>query len=434
MTKIAVIGSGMAGCGATYRLRSEGLESVMYDQNGVPGGHTKTYTYEGGWIFDDGPHVSFTKNKRLQELFASNIGYDYHVVDATVNNYWQGFWIKHPAQVNLHGLPEALVVDCLNDFIAAQHAGPGTIDTYEDWLLASFGRTFAETFPMQYTRKVHTTTADNMATEWIGPRLYRPQLKEVLLGALTDVTPDVHYIDDFRYPTHGGFFAYIKPFLANANLHLGHRLTSVDPTSRLLTFESGVQVSYSHLISSVPLPDLIPMIVGVPGDVVAAAAKLAATSCVMVNVGIDRDDITESTWTYFYDEDFVITRLSFPHRFSPETVPSGCGSFQCEIYFSDKYKPLIEPPSAYIDRAINDLRRCGLIRPEDRILFKHATLSRYANVIYDLDRAAALEVVHGFLDDLEIRYCGRYGEWGYQWTDEAFISGENAAQKVIDGL
>jgi hypothetical protein len=59
-------------------------------------------------------------------------------------------------------------------------------------------------------------------------------------------------------------------------------------------------------------------------------------------------------------------------------------------------------------------------------------LLRYANVIFDLDRAAALKTVHGYLDDLGVAYCGRYGDWGYMWTDESFKSGENAAQKVLD--
>ena len=35
---------------------------------------------------------------------------------------------------------------------------------------------------MQYTRKYHTTTADNMSTDWLGPRIYRPSLEEVLAG------------------------------------------------------------------------------------------------------------------------------------------------------------------------------------------------------------------------------------------------------------
>ena len=55
----------------------------------------------------------------------------------------------------------------------------------------------------------------------------------------------------------------------------------------------------------------------------------------------------------------------------------------------------------------------------------------YANVIFDLERAAALKIVHGYLDELGIAYCGRYGDWAYIWTDESFISGENAAEKVL---
>jgi hypothetical protein len=42
-----------------------------------------------------------------------------------------------------------------------------------------------------------------------------------------------------------------------------------------------------------------------------------------------------------------------------------------------------------------------------------------------------LETVHGYLDDIGIHYCGRYGDWGYMWTDESFISGEEAAEAAL---
>ena len=61
-------------------------------------------------------------------------------------------------------------------------------------------------------------------------------------------------------------------------------------------------------------------------------------------------------------------------------------------------------------------------------------LSPYANVIFDLERAEALKTVHGYLDDVGIRWCGRYGEWAYIWTDESFVSGERAAERVLDSL
>jgi protoporphyrinogen oxidase len=430
---VAILGSGMAACGASHRLLAEGVASTMYDQGSMAGGHTKTFEFPGGWVFDDGPHVSFTEDPRIQDLFAENIGGKFQKVSNYVNNFWQGYWIKHPAQCNLYGLPTQVVVDCIKDFMDAQSRPAEPVANYAEWLLTAFGRTFAETFPIEYAKKVHTTPAANLTTEWLGPRLYRPSLDEVLAGALSAQTPNVHYIDHFRYPTEGGFISYLRPFHQRANLRLGHRVVGIDAAQKVVTFESGDRAGYRHLISSIPLPDLIPMIAGAPLDVLAAARRLAATTIVMVNVGVDRVDLTDATWSYFYDQDFIITRTSAPHLMSPRLVPPGCGSIQCEIYFSEKYKPLTLAPQDLIEPAINDLRRCGLIRESDRVVHKSAHVSPYGNVIWDHDRAPALEIVHGYLDSLGIRYCGRFGDWAYLWTDGAFKSGENAAERVLGG-
>ena len=149
------------------------------------------------------------------------------------------------------------------------------------------------------------------------------------------------------------------------------------------------------------------------------------------NVGVNRADLSESQITYVYDEDIVFTRLSFPHMLSPNNAPPGCGSIQAEIYFSSKYRPLTQPTEALIDQAVADLVRMGVLREEDKILSRHAAVIRNANVIFDLDRKVALETVHGYLDDIGIRYCGRYGDWGYMWTDESYISGERAAEAAL---
>ena len=55
-------------------------------------------------------------------------------------------------------------------------------------------------------------------------------------------------------------------------------------------------------------------------------------------------------------------------------------------------------------------------------------------MIFDLARAAALEIIRGYLDDVGIATCGRYGEWGYLWTDESFLSGERAAEQTLARL
>lgn len=433
MSHVAILGSGMAALGAAYGLGEAGVSYVMFDKGTHPGGHTKTYHYPGGWTFDDGPHVSFTSDVRIQQILAEQIHGDYNAVPTGVNNFWRGHWIKHPAQCNLYGLSVDLVVACIESFVEASSDPSPKISNYEDWLYATYGRAFADTFPMHYTRKVHTTEAKNLTADWMGPRMYRPSLDEVLRGALSSNTPEVHYIDRFRYPMTGGFYSYLRPLHEASDLRMEHELVRLSPADKVLHFTDGRQEAYGALVSSIPLPELIPMIDGTPPAVLEAAAALAATSCVIVNIGIDREEDSSYSWTYFYDEDFIVTRLSYPHRYAPGNVPPGCAAFQCEIYFSEKYRPMIDPPESYIESAIENLRRCGLIKPDDRILLRDAKLSPYAGIIFDHDRPAALRVVHDYLEEVEIRYCGRFGDWAYLWTDDSFISGERAAQRALDG-
>jgi protoporphyrinogen oxidase len=431
MSEICILGTGMAAFGAAHALAEAGRKAVLFDKRGHYGGHTASYVYDGKYTLDEGPHVSFTKDERVRKILADAVDGKYEVLHTKVNNHWKGYWIKHPAQVNLHGLPADLVIKCITDFVEAKQRPAPEIRSYEDWLRASFGDTFAETFPMQYTIKYHTTTAANMSTDWIGPRLYQAKLEEILRGALQPATVDVHYIDGFRYPTQGGFVAYLKKRLDASAVNLEHEVVGIDPRKKELRFGNGARAGYSDLISSVPLPDLIPTIAGTPREVLEAASRLACSEVVIVNVVVDRADLIDAHWTYFYDQDYFFTRLSTPHLQSRNNVPPGCGAIQAECYYSKKYRPLDRKPDECIQPVIDDLYRCKILREGDRILFKNTMYLKHANVIFDLERAAALEIVHGYLDQLGIAYCGRYGDWQYSWTDESFLSGERAAQKVL---
>jgi protoporphyrinogen oxidase len=167
--------------------------------------------------------------------------------------------------------------------------------------------------------------------------------------------------------------------------------------------------------------------------VLEAASSLACSEVVLVNIGVGRSDLIDAHWSYFYDRDISFTRLSTPHMQSPHNVPEGCGSLQAECYYSDKYQPLDRSPDECIEPVIRDLIRCGVLREDDQFLFKQAMHVKYANVIFDLDRASALATVHSYLDDIGVGYCGRYGDWGYMWTDESFKSGEREAERILSG-
>jgi protoporphyrinogen oxidase len=178
----------------------------------------------------------------------------------------------------------------------------------------------------------------------------------------------------------------------------------------------------------------VPLIQGAPADVCAAAQRLACTTCVIVNVAVARPDLSDAHITYFYDEDMFFTRVNFPHLLSPHNVPPGVSAVQAECYYSKKYRPLDRTPEDCIAPVVADLRRCGLLREDDQIVFTNAHVNDYANIIFDQEYPAALATVHGYLDDVGILYCGRYGDWRHLWTDEAFESGERAAERALDRL
>ncbi len=100
-----VIGSGMAAFGAAYRLIAQGITPVMFDKNSYHGGHTTSFKNESGFIFDMGPHISYTKDPRIQDIFADSVDQSYETIQIYLNNYWRGHWPQHPAQLHLHGLP-----------------------------------------------------------------------------------------------------------------------------------------------------------------------------------------------------------------------------------------------------------------------------------------------------------------------------------------
>jgi protoporphyrinogen oxidase len=202
----------MAGFGATHRLRAEGLRPVVYDKASCFGGHTASFLDPKGFTFDLGPHISFTKDPRIQALFAKTVDDQYEALQVKLDNIWRGRRLTHPVQLHLNGLPHDLIVEIIADFVKVHDAEQRPIENYEDWLVASYGRRFAELFPMQYTRKYHMTTASNMSTDWLGPRMYRPSIEELLRGALAPWNPEVHYITTFRYPKRGGFMPVLSRY------------------------------------------------------------------------------------------------------------------------------------------------------------------------------------------------------------------------------
>src|SRR5260370_28013649 len=107
---IVIMGAGMAGFGAAYRLSQAGVRTSIFDERAQVGGHTSTYRFDDGFIFDDGPHISFTEDSRFQELLAESVGQDFERINAYVNNYWRGHRLKQSPAATPSCSPRRLII------------------------------------------------------------------------------------------------------------------------------------------------------------------------------------------------------------------------------------------------------------------------------------------------------------------------------------
>jgi len=87
---IAVLGTGMAGLGAGYILEQASVPFVCYDKNSYFGGHTRSFRYDGGFVFDEGGHISFTKHSHVRDVLAENVCGKFEERSLRIDNYWRG--------------------------------------------------------------------------------------------------------------------------------------------------------------------------------------------------------------------------------------------------------------------------------------------------------------------------------------------------------
>jgi protoporphyrinogen oxidase len=431
MGTVTVLGAGISGLAVGYYVGHDNC--IIYEADPHYGGHV--YSEEqSGCVWDDGPHVSYTKNEYIQELFSTLVDGEFEEVQAEVVNYYQGHWIDHPAQSNLYQIPEPLRTACLNAFLAsrvgqgAQRPAPAN---YEEWIHQAFGRVFADTFPAAYTRKYWTREPADLGTDWIGKRVFYPKVEDVTGGAKGPLGRSTYWVNRWRYPSKGGFFTYTHKLADGARIQYGKKLVSVNFSKRSLGFEDGTRTTFETLVSTLPLPILIQCAEDAPGDVREAAKALKATRLLLVRVAANHPSVRREPWLYVYDEDKVGTRISIQENFSPHNAPPGKTALSVEVCGSD-FKPLPTDRDALVKQSIRELIDMGLLESAEAVAGVSIRYCPWGQVIYDHNRRPALDRINGFLESHGVIRAGRYSQWGYMMTHDCVLRGKKIAEHLAN--
>lgn len=478
---IAVIGAGPTGLSAAYHL---GADAILIEQGETVGGWCRSVE-DHGFTFDYAGHIMFTNDPYVLQLYDLLLGENVHWQDREAWIYSHDTYTRYPFQGALHGLPPAVIAECITGAIEARfgslsaahksdepdldadytgserrgmfrppaHAGgavagsvksryagaerrrpklsKGPPRNFEEFIYKVWGAGIAKHFAVPYNRKLWAVPLDEMETSWLGGRVPLPDLREMIEGALSPVPRPMGPNARFGYPLRGGFQALMNGFLPHLRgpVRLGTTVTAISPAQHSLELASGETLPYEQLISTMPLPALVELMGSeAPAHVRTAADALRHVSVRCVNIGVGRERLTEKHWIY-YPGDTIFHRVFVQGNASPYCNAPGGFGLTCEITYSPA-KPLPLDGEDLIRRCIDDCVRVGLFDADDPIICANQVDMPVAYVVYDHERAANVTLIREWLAGHDIVLAGRYAEWEYYNSDHAFIAGKKAAEQT----
>jgi protoporphyrinogen oxidase len=428
---ILIVGAGLAGLSTAFHLGATPYR--LFEKEKEAGGLCRSY-HKDGFTFDKTGHLLHFRRAGIKTLVEGLLDgrLAKHVRRSFI--YSHRTYTEYPFQVNTYGLPPEVVRDCLEGFIATltQLAGSSSAaprqPSFKSWILENLGEGIAKHFMVPFNEKLWQVSLDELTADWVSWLIPKPNLKDVVNGALGIKDKAFGYNPTFLYPVQGGIDALPKAFLPSLRaIEYGTELLEVDTGRRRATFRDGRVVDYERLASTIPVPELVRRCTDLPPAIREAAAGLRCVSVYSVNLGVARERVTDMHWIYFPEPEYPFYRAGFPMNFSPALGPPGCSSLYVEI----SHQPAeIIPPAEVLRRVRGGLERAGIFRPDDEVLAADVQDIRYAYVLFDRHRARVLPGILAELESRGIHSIGRYGKWEHTSMEDAIAQGKELAETL----
>jgi protoporphyrinogen oxidase len=437
--RIVILGAGPTGLGAAHRLAELGHSDWdIYERTDHVGGLASSYRDPHGFIWDHGGHVMFSHYNYFDDLVERMLrgDYDQHMREAWV--WIHGRFVPYPFQNNIHRLPKEVFLQSVLGIVEAQRDAMPR-DNFQQWIRAVFGGGIAEHFMEPYNFKVWAHPLEMMSTSWQGDRVPSVDLERILRNHLDD-RDEVSWGPNskFKFPLLGTGMLYerIAESLPKP-VSLEREVVSVDVEAKAVVFGDGSSTRYDHLITTLPLTELVKRIHGAPISVREAAGELHHTNGMFIGIGVADPCPSTKCWMYFPGDDSPFYRVTYLSNYSPMMAPSDDHFSLLAEVSSSPYKN--EDPDTVVDRTIQGMVNCELLTPEQaasKIVSRELMQVPYSYPVPTIGRDRALAEIQPWLMSHDIYSRGRFGAWRYEIgnTDHSVMMGVELVDHLVKGV
>jgi protoporphyrinogen oxidase len=285
-----------------------------------------------------------------------------------------------------------------------------------------------------------------LKAEWAAQRIKDLSLKTALLNMLWKTKGTIRtLIEEFSYPRLGPGMMWnavrerIEEYGGTIRLNscLAELCHDGDAVHSIVLKTSGgpERLPASHIISSMPVTELVRKLTpSPPPDVLAAAHRLHYRDFLTVCLIVNRAHLFPDNWIYIHDPSVNVGRVQNFKNWSPDMVPDQTKSSLGLEYFCQEGDDLWQlSDKELIALGIRESAKMGLLLPddvEDGCVFRMPK----AYPIYDSTYRASWETIKQYLARFSnIHTIGRNGLHRYDNQDHAMLTGMQAADDVLRG-
>lgn len=415
--RVGVLGGGLSGLTCLFELRRRGVDSFLLEAESHPGGLARTAIING-YVYDlHGGHVFNSKYKEVRDwVFALLPKSKWQYSERVAKIKYMNRLISYPFELALYQLPIEDGVDCIVD-LAESRRGKEP-DVFDEWLMWAFGKSIAEKYLLPYNRKVWRYNLSKISAHWVQGKMPIPTVREVLYSTLSQETNENKMPHSFYYyPKSGGIQSLIRA-VAAPYLDCIETGVTVRRIEKRHDWLINGKYSATHIISTIPVDNLVSAFVNAPDEVCDAAADLKKNP--LTTVLCSRTKPAGFSWLYLPTPEYFCHRIVYQGELSSGCCPSDYSSAIYEATCPASVEEVlenIEAEYAFPQMGYNE------------VLGTHYT--EYAYPIYDLSFERNIGIINSWLGEKGIRRCGRFAEWRYHNMDVCIKHAMEQVEELI---
>ena len=428
---VIILGGGIVGLTISANLKCSNL---VLEKESTCGGHCSTFINDRYTIDSGGPHILFSKNKKVLNYMKNLVKGNIKMKKRNNKIFFEDKFIKYPFENGIYDLTPENRFKCLKDILFNKYKNI-KINNLQDWLYATFGKTICDLYLIPYNKKIWKVSPSKLSIDWINGRIPNPPIEDIIKSSVGINTEGYLHQLYYYYPLIGGYQAFTDALESKVKKNIVNnvKILKISKQSDFWIIKTNIETyKCKKLISSIPILDFLKAFEIKNHKVIKLCKKLKYNSLIQVSLAFKNTPKTYKDFTAIYvpDKKYLFHRMSFPKAFSEYNVKGKDFLINLELTFLPKDKKKYSNKTFLINKAVEQCKKIFKIN-SNKIIFKKIFKTDYAYVVKNFEHKNNIKKIFNFLDRHNLISIGRNSQFEYINSDEAVKRGLETA-KIIN--